>query len=417
MKLPEVWPEDFKEELKLQLPVAPGMNAESVVIECLRKNEHLCAEVVTKDLFVTFGHLLNEFPDPSISPVLEFFEIVCCPCDKAILRNQSITVDVFMSDDLPNLKNCVASIFSPNASSHQCAAPERIAKLLSACIVEGNIQTASHLQRNRLTMDANLLVIEGFLTKIKASQDNSSSALSSSSNDELVDDAYLGEMLILLSLMMEILVVDPRIYRRPVVWDMITLINKPLLSKFNHTLLNQTRKTLEIKKRLNTAVACGKITSMIISGARSLGLFELEARYENEIRSDIDSILNSGLEIYKSNVIAQDKELSNVFESLVDSIDVTKLGEVSSRRGRASSMVDIRSASKSVSTSAPTLSLAAAVSLGKTAVGAHDAEHIEEEGLDLSAIDQYEDPITMLSHFGEALWNNPHVSITCFQYI
>jgi hypothetical protein len=404
LQLPEVYPEDFPEALKLQLPVSPGMNAESVVIECLRGNEHLCSEVVTRELFVTFGHLLNEFPDPSISPVLEFFEIVCCPCGKAILRNQSITVDVFMSDDLPNLKNCVTSIFT---NGSQCAAPERIAKLLCACIVEGNIQTASQLQRNRLTMDSNLVVLEGFINKVQE-------------NPDVVDEAFLGEMLQLLSLMMEILVVDPRLYRRISLWDIVTIINKHVLCKFSNAVLNKHRRTLDFKKRVKTAVACAKISTMVITGARSLGLFEMESRYDPEIRSDVDSILNSGVEIYKSDVIASDKELSNVFEALVDAIDVTKLGDSNVRRGRASSMVDIRAASVAQPTESSLVSalpnpLAVVVAAGKkgAAVAGNllDVDNVEEEGIDLSSIDHYEDPITMLSYFDEALWNNPHVRV------
>eukprot|EP00615_Pteridomonas_danica_P005853 CAMPEP_0114339576 /NCGR_PEP_ID=MMETSP0101-20121206/7817_1 /TAXON_ID=38822 ORGANISM="Pteridomonas danica, Strain PT" /NCGR_SAMPLE_ID=MMETSP0101 /ASSEMBLY_ACC=CAM_ASM_000211 /LENGTH=2941 /DNA_ID=CAMNT_0001472581 /DNA_START=113 /DNA_END=8938 /DNA_ORIENTATION=+ len=396
MKLPEVWPEDFKEELKQQLPISPGMNAEAVVIECLRKNEHLCSEVVTRELFVTFGHILNEFPDPSVSPVLEFFEIVCRPCNKAIIRNQSWTVDVFLSDDLPNLKNCVASVFG---IGNPCAAPDRIARLLCACIAEDNIQTASHLQRSRLTMDANLLVIEGFITKIKEQED-------------IVDDAHLGEMLQLLALMMDILVVDPRIFRRKVVWEMVALVCGPLINRLGAVTIGKTRRSLEFKKRLNTTLAASKVAGMIIAGARSLGLLELEAQYEAEIRTNADSILNTAYDIYHADVIAADKDSSQVLEALIDSIDQRKLGEVAKRRGRKSSIFEavikpVDEAPKSVL--AVPSPLAVLGGGGGAADKPVDIDHVEEEEVDLSSIEAYEPPVTMLSNFSEALWNNPHI--------
>jgi len=36
-----------------------GMNAEAVVIECLRGNASLCSDSVGRDVFETFGKLLN----------------------------------------------------------------------------------------------------------------------------------------------------------------------------------------------------------------------------------------------------------------------------------------------------------------------------------------------------------------------
>jgi hypothetical protein len=394
MTLPDTFTPDFTDEQKQQLPISPGMNAESVVIECLRANEHLCAEVVSRELFVTFGHILNEFPDPSVSPVLEFFEIVCKPCNKAILRNQTLTVDVFLSEDLPNLKNCVASVFGIGA---QCEAPERIAKLLCACIAEGNIQTASHLQRSRLTMDANLLVIEGFINKVKEKEDES-----------IIENAHLAEMIQLLASMMDILVVDPRIYRRKVVWELVSIVCAKMISKFSETVVGKTRRSLEYKKRVDTAMACVKVVTMIISGARSLGLVELEVQYEQEIRYLPDSILNVAFGIYQSSIIAAEKDYTMTMEQLIDSIDQTKLGEVSKRRGRASSIVNVE---VKLSPDEQKTGLAAIGGLVGKGGGDKpvDIDHVEEEMIDLSSIEAYEPPVTMLSNFTEALWNNPHI--------
>ena len=66
---------------------------------------------------------------------------------------------MLLSDALPNIRACVESVFDLNGHP-PCAAPENIARLLHLCIDEGNIHTATNLQKNRLTMDAIFMVLE-----------------------------------------------------------------------------------------------------------------------------------------------------------------------------------------------------------------------------------------------------------------
>ena len=71
----------------------PRMCAEEVILECMRNNEYLCAEQLPRDLFEEFGRLLDAEPDPSASPILEFFLLACLPQGtpaggNAIVRNQ-----------------------------------------------------------------------------------------------------------------------------------------------------------------------------------------------------------------------------------------------------------------------------------------------------------------------------------------
>ena len=69
----------FPFAMRAQLVSWPRMHAEEVIIECLRNNEYLCAEQLPKNLFMEFGELLNNEPDPSTSPLLEFFVVALLP--------------------------------------------------------------------------------------------------------------------------------------------------------------------------------------------------------------------------------------------------------------------------------------------------------------------------------------------------
>jgi len=70
------WMEDHA-ALVNELPVWPGMGAEAVVVECLRGNSIIADDLIPRDLFETFGELLNREEDPSTSPLLDFFSLVC----------------------------------------------------------------------------------------------------------------------------------------------------------------------------------------------------------------------------------------------------------------------------------------------------------------------------------------------------
>lgn len=75
LKLPD-WPPDFSDEHKEMLPTGPGMNAEEVIIECLRDNWVLCERSVPQDLLEDFGIILEN------EPVRYFVYVFVCltPC-------------------------------------------------------------------------------------------------------------------------------------------------------------------------------------------------------------------------------------------------------------------------------------------------------------------------------------------------
>jgi hypothetical protein len=79
-----------------------GFDTASVIIECMRGNESVCAEMLPSDIFADFGVLLNSEPDGSESPFLDFFALACLPKGpnaegEAIPRNQNRTVDVMLN--------------------------------------------------------------------------------------------------------------------------------------------------------------------------------------------------------------------------------------------------------------------------------------------------------------------------------
>jgi hypothetical protein len=91
LNLPSVWPEEFNDNHKALIHVDPGMNAEAVVMECLRNNTALCQDAVPRDLLEEFGLLVDISPDPSSCINLEFLTILCAPngeASKPIPRNQ-----------------------------------------------------------------------------------------------------------------------------------------------------------------------------------------------------------------------------------------------------------------------------------------------------------------------------------------
>jgi hypothetical protein len=57
---------------------------------------------VRRDLIDEFGRLVTQCRDPTSSPYLDFFLIICQPTpDRANKRHQELTVDVMLSDKNP----------------------------------------------------------------------------------------------------------------------------------------------------------------------------------------------------------------------------------------------------------------------------------------------------------------------------
>jgi len=154
LKLPPTWPDDFTEAHRAKVNTMPGLNAEGVIIECLRNNVDVCQMKVPRDLLEEFGVLVNAEVDPSACMQLELFQLMCLPEGfgfKALPRNQGMVLDVLLSDNLQHLKACFDDVFFGDAQGEK---PERLVLLLAAAICNNNFTTAAQLQGKKIGIEA-----------------------------------------------------------------------------------------------------------------------------------------------------------------------------------------------------------------------------------------------------------------------
>jgi hypothetical protein len=173
LKLPSTWPEDFTEAHKAKVLTAPGLNTEEVIIECLRNNVDVCEMKIPRDLLEEFGILMNAQPDPNSCMQLELFQLMCLPegfGTKAVPRNQSMVLDVLLSDNLQHLKVCINDVFLSNNQAEKM--PERLVLLLAATICDGNVTTAAMLQSKKISIDATVSKMHTLLVTILRSCKN-----------------------------------------------------------------------------------------------------------------------------------------------------------------------------------------------------------------------------------------------------
>jgi len=166
LKLPSTWPEDFTEAHKAKVLTAPGLNTEEVIIECLRNNVDVCEMKIPRDLLEEFGILMNAQPDPNSCMQLELFQLMCLPegfGTKAVPRNQSMVLDVLLSDNLQHLKACINDVFFSSAQGEK---PERLVLLLAAAICDGNVTTANQLQGKKISIEATVAKMHTLLVSI-----------------------------------------------------------------------------------------------------------------------------------------------------------------------------------------------------------------------------------------------------------
>jgi len=167
LRLPATWPDGFTEAHKSKVSVAPGLNTEEVIIECLRNNIDVCQTKIPRDLLEEFGILINAEPDPSVCMHLDLFQLMCLPegiRTKAVPRNQGMVLDVLLSDSLQGLQSSINGAFSCEAKKDEN--PERIVRLLAATICDGNVTTAALLQTKRINIEATVEKLHNLLIDI-----------------------------------------------------------------------------------------------------------------------------------------------------------------------------------------------------------------------------------------------------------
>jgi hypothetical protein len=82
---------------------------------------------------------------------------------KAVPRNQSMVLDVLLSDNLQHLKACINDVFFSSAQGEK---PERLVLLLAAAICDGNVTTASQLQGKKISIEATVAKMHTLLVSI-----------------------------------------------------------------------------------------------------------------------------------------------------------------------------------------------------------------------------------------------------------
>ena len=163
--------QEFEDDPSLAAEIVryPGLNTEEVIVECMRNNETLCADQIPVELFSDFGRILNAEPDPSDSPLLEFFTVACLPHGtkigtNACTRNQNRTLDMFLSKEHTSIFAAVEGTFGVRGQplpSH----PARVVELLSAMIQSGNHANAGRLQAHQITLEVTLEALARLMDK------------------------------------------------------------------------------------------------------------------------------------------------------------------------------------------------------------------------------------------------------------
>ena len=238
-------------EYNKKLVTGPRLNAEEVIIECIRGNEPLVSEAVPRELFVDFGKQLNMHTASEISssPLLEFFELCCLPMGSegnAQLRNQEATANILLSEELKNIRHSLSErpttsatfrftypsapkiigypftpspklyefltsnlasglteVFSGTHTDHK--QPEKLVKLVRVAICKRNDVTASRFQDSGIvTLQASIALIGNVL--IWAEGDAG----------KLLQNGLYKELMMLLYEQLAVLVVDPQIFKKPV---------------------------------------------------------------------------------------------------------------------------------------------------------------------------------------------------------
>lgn len=185
---------EFEEDPSLASEIMqyPGLNTDEVIVECMRNNEKLCGEQIPVELFADFGRILNAQPDPSDSPLLEFFTVACLPNGATIgtnacTRNQNRTLDMFLSKEHANVFGVVEGTFGVRGQplpSH----PARVVELLCAMIQSSNHANAGRLQAHQITLEVTLEALARLVDKHDPPSERRRSYVANSKRKGSVDD-------------------------------------------------------------------------------------------------------------------------------------------------------------------------------------------------------------------------------------
>lgn len=170
---------------------------------------------MSKELIEHFAYLLNQEDDPSRSPYVEFFTIICKPAKDKLSnkRNQDLTVEILLSQKLDRIRQCLEHIFNisisdstpvtggaasetnrwshtyrrhhhrhrhqrartdsggtlsdleddPETSEVPCEAPHKLVDILIAAISDKGSSTAQKLVTKNITSNSSVLVLDDII--------------------------------------------------------------------------------------------------------------------------------------------------------------------------------------------------------------------------------------------------------------
>jgi len=299
LQVPSI-PSDFSEKQKSQLVTFPGLDTESVIIECLRGNVRQCEEVPLA-LFNEFGKLLNEVPDCSESNLIEFFYITILPDPTmdALFRNQESTLDQLLSRRYPHTLEQIQGCFCIEGKplpKH----PHVIVNLLSKCIQNVNSLTSARLQAQGITIDA---TFEALVNKVylsidehkksdcpPASPKHEDRAARQKREQIFQDDDHFCSLVIFLDHQLLSLVIDPRMYQREEMWRVICEGVAVLLSAFATSLDKCVAGAGSegVIKLITLILPCLRVVHEFVKGATLMGADDLMSSFHNDLRAEGD---------------------------------------------------------------------------------------------------------------------------------
>ena len=404
LKLPLTWPDDFGVEHQRRLATGPGLNTEEIIIECLRNNANLCENSTPRDLLEEFGALMDQEPDPSGCNQLELFQILCLPNGpggKAVPRNQEMVLDVLLSDSLTNVKAALDAVFD-ETSAGVTSSPETILNLLSATICQSNIKAASKLQGKGVRLETTLHRAHSLLVHLTGSHKTAEDAPVMDrveEEDALAGSAYFVALIAFLAEQLEANVVDPKLFRDPSTWVVITtgvscLVGACARGQIAHT-----------DEMVAAAAAACRVGSIIINGARQLGLVHIEEKHRDALIASETSVYKSAVTLATSPFFKSERllrvestKLANLMQPTTQIVEDfgMETGEFS---GDGVELGSVRHGSLS--------GLRESYHPEKMSKEMTKRVSVLEHGVDLHGADVYQPPVVMRGFFQEALKVNP----------
>jgi hypothetical protein len=322
LKIPQNLPKAFTEnsELKSQLVTQPGLNSESVIIECLKGNFRLCSEEIPRALFEEFGELLNNEPEPSESYLLDFFKIAIQPEPgiDGLFRNQESTLDVLLSPKYDNIRQAMEGCFDINGQPLPIKS-QNILNVLSACIMNQNGITSSRLQANGYSIDVTINAMSKCLDGLTRNEeeecvfDPSAPPSSSTSTpteaeqglshissftiqgdaerkkqeEALLNNDHFTSLVEFLAHQLRCLVIDPRLYRNHDMWRVLSDAIGSLLSGFANDIEKPYGSIYnKVVKATPFIIPALRIVHDFVTGAKLMGASDSMATYDAPLKGD-----------------------------------------------------------------------------------------------------------------------------------